>query len=332
MVNMSIINTLLNAVVESAPQPEIITPHFNLLSQFHLLIAMPFSTGKSTITKALPNAKISLNYTLPSIVGTVTKEGDFVNSALKESVNGVFVMDEAHRLSPKSVDAMLSFLEQGYYSRNLGFKIKDAGKEFGEEGTGFHVKIEENGFKIWVRFSCLWLGERIYDFHKKAFLSRFFPLSILPTRDNIKTFMYGDSFLDFKQRKKFKVFKKSCRMNKKVHDYLTTKWIEISDKFNFPQYDLGYLVRGKGQMIKLSAHFCRLRGKVNIIQKDCDKALKFAEICLMNYKLVQLTPLEIKVFSLVKCLGMGILETAKALNVTAPVVSEYVRKIDDKMR
>tara|TARA_Y100000296_G_scaffold87211_1_gene130620 strand:- start:2136 stop:3140 length:1005 start_codon:yes stop_codon:yes gene_type:complete len=334
MNGMTITNTLLNAVVESCNQPEIITPYFTMLSQFHLLIAMPFSTGKSSVIKGIPNANITLNYTLPSIVGTINKEGDFINSALKKSANGVFVMDEAHRLTPKSVDALLSFLEQGFYSRELGYKIKEKGKIEGDlKKEGFRLELEENGFKIWVRFSCLWMGERIYQYHKQAFLSRFFPLMIMPTRDNMETFVMGDSFLSYKPKKKrWKQFKKPIKFNKKMFEYISRGWLDLAEKFRFPDQDLGYLVRGRGQMLKLASHFCRVRNSMRITKKDCEKALQFAELCLLNYKLVQLTPLEIKIFCLVKQQKMSCSDAGRVLGIDQPLVSKYVKKIDDKMR
>ena len=226
---MNVSDTLINACVESASQPPLVTPEFEILSQFHVLIAMPFSTGKSLVAKSIPNAKICLNYTLPSMVGTIDKNGNIINSALKESAKGVFIIDEAHRLSSSSVDALLSLLEQGYYKRDLGYKVNGSLNITGDiEKDGYVLEPSENGFKIKVRFACIWFGERIYKFHEKAFLSRFFPLIIKPSRTDLEDFMMGKSFLYYKPLKlKFKQFKRKTTINKSNFELITRKLLKF---------------------------------------------------------------------------------------------------------
>jgi len=327
-----IINILVKASVESASQPPIKTPYFTIRSQFHILIVMPFGTGKSSLASQIPNSHTTLNYTLPAVVGTINKEGDYINSSIVNSANRVFIIDEGHRLSNKCIDALLSLLEDGSYSRVLGYKIKNPKKEGGLKSLGWDVKPNKtgNGFDLRVNFSCIWFGERIFEEHKKAFLSRFFPLIIAPKEKDIDNYLRGEEFLSCDKDEKFNKYKDYCIMNKSVFDYLTEKFINISKGFKFIDEEQGYRVRARGQLIKLAGHFARLRGSLAINKKDCDKALLLADICLLNYKLVNLTPLELKIFNLVRLGNLKQKEIAVELGITPPIVSEYINKLKYK--
>ncbi|MDD5059416.1 MAG: winged helix-turn-helix transcriptional regulator [Sideroxydans sp.] len=327
-----IVNMLIRASVESASQPPIKTPFFTLRSQFHILIVMPFGTGKSSLAGHIPNSHTTLNYTLPAVVGTINKEGDYINSAVVNSANGVFIIDEGHRLTQGCINALLSLLEQGYYSRMLGYKIKNPKNDGDLSKLGWEVRPNNtgNGFDLWADFSCIWFGERIYEQHKGAFLSRFFPLMIAPKRNDVNDYLMGEEFLSCDVKGKYKKYKNNCIMDKPTFIYLTKNFITKTDNFYFSDAEQGYRVRGRGQLIKLAGHFARLRGSLKINKQDCDRALLFADICMLNYQVVNLNPLEMKIFNLIRLGNMKQEEIAGMLNITQPVVSEYIAKLREK--
>lgn len=338
MTSKKMIQTLIRACVESAGQPEIICHQsngksFSLLSQFHILVTLPFGMGKSSLAKSIPNATISLGHTLPAIAGTINKTGQLIESTLLNSANKVFILDEAHRLDPKSVDALLSLLEQGFYTRCLGHKVAGDVKkgDFKKYGWSVETLPTLNAFTMKVRFSCLSFGERLPSFQRGAFLSRFFPVRYSTTIEDAFNFARGTEILGIFEDFKFKNYKKPIHF-RNYTEYVDEVYERALPFFKmFRDEEGGYMVRTCTILAKLSAHFARMRGSEEEIEKqDYLEALKFLPIFLDNIKTAELTPQEYEIYNALEILGLNQAQVSDLLDIPEQNVSRTVDRLKKK--
>lgn len=297
-----ILETFITAAIESAPQKSILIPNHEILAQLHCLLIIPFGMGKSTISRSIPNSYLSLSHSLPAILGTINKEGELVDSALLNSRNKVLLLDEMHRLSSSSVDAMLNLLESGYYMRSLGYKIKNEIKcPYTLEKDGYNIQVNEskNGFEIRTKFSCIGFAEWVPKHFEQALLSRFATIRMLTNKEMAFRISRGESLIDEIKLKTFKVYKKSVNFKDTYYDFIDAIEQRVNTlNIQFPDCQAGYYTRVNAHLIKLAAHFARMRGSLTVIKEDWEKTLDYIPILLYNLKSATLTPIQYKIYEL----------------------------------
>jgi len=331
---VKLIATFIRASVESAGQLPFLIKHRNgteheIISQLHNLFVLPFGSGKSALASTIPNSHLSLNHTEPAIVGSISKEGTYVPSDLINAANGVYCMDEAHRLNKKAIDAMLSLLEDGHYNRSLGFALRAPVNEgnFKKEGWSVNSKKSLNSIDLKVRFSCIGFCERLTSFMMGAFLSRFVIFNVVLDDEDIFKLMQGKSILDAGR-----ITKKFSRMKNQVifdcYDNFIDEYKEfvMSRGLNnvFKQYEKGYISRIGAHLAKLSAHFCRMEGKTKVEPKHYRRALIFTPLLVKNLKETKLTPSQYQVYDAYFLRKMKQVEISLDLGVSPEYVSQTV--------
>ncbi len=332
--NEKLVGIFIGASVESAPQLPFIIRHKNgsehqIISQLHNLFVFPFGSGKSALAKNIPNSLLSLSHTEPSIVGTISKEGNLVKSDLINSAKRVYTMDECHRLNKKGIDAMLSLLEDGFYNRSLGFSLRAPLNEGNYKKEGWEITSNKslNSINLKVRFSCIGFCERITRLMQRAFLSRFAVFNVVMTDDDIFKLMKGEGILKAGNvRDKYRIFKNPVEFN--CYDDFVDEYkkIMVDKSFNalFNTTEKGYISRIGGNLAKLTAHFCRLSGETTVTQKHYRKALQFAPMLVRNLKESNLTPALYEIYDAYFLKRMKQIDVAKLIGATKSYVSQSI--------
>lgn len=333
--NANLIHTFIRAMVESSNQLPFTVKHRNgtehtIISPIHLLFVFPFGTGKSSLASKIPNSTLSLNHTEPSIIGSISREGNLVKSDLINAANGVYVMDEAHRLSKKAIDAMLSLLEDGYYSRSLGFALKSMVNEGSFEKNGWEITTGKslNKIGIRVRFACGAFCEKITSVMQGAFLSRFAIFTIKMEEDDLFKLMKGEGIL-----KVGEIAKKYPKLKKQIifdtyDDFVEEYRRVVKDNqlgLIFKDEEMGYLVRAGAHLAKLSVHFARMKGNDRVTEVEYKKALKFAPLLIRNLKESFLTPNLYKIYDMYFLNGMKQADIAFQLGVSRAAICKNVK-------
>jgi len=332
----SIINTFIQASVESAQQPKIIIETenrtWNILSQFHTLVSIPFGMGKSQLARRIPNSHYTSKFTLASMIGTITKDGEVIESALKNAANKVLTGDEAHRMSPSALDSLLNLLESGKDNRSLGYKAKTKIK-IGTEKSGFMLSTTKtlNSIDIFARFSCILFAERIPSFMYGALLSRFASVLVKTSIDDAFLFIKGESILgQINQQTEYKKYKADQKIPKEEYLYFTNKYEDIirKNKVQFKKDTHGYITRVAMNIIKLSAHFARVQNNGKITKEHIDTALDYTLPILKAIQAIQLTPMQLTILHMLTKGKMSQSEISKELQISKQAVNAHKKELE----
>ena len=326
----SIIQILIKAGVESAGQPKIYFELFgrSYISQIHSMIIAPFGLGKSSLAEDVPRSHLLYKYSLPSMVGTINKDGDIIESELFNCKKKLLIIDEGHRMDNSARDALLNLLSNGYYSRSLGFKIKGITKSIGSIKSGFMVKPSKtrSGFELWAQFSCVYLCEWLPKRLHKAFLSRFIPFIISADFEDIYGFARGRKILGEPIKNfSFTEYKEPFTVPKDLHLAFIDKHEELVSPFKaqFPPDAGGYISRNILNLLKISCHFARMENRNNLLQEDIDKVIPLILPTMKSTLQIKLSPRQFEVLSLLNA-GYKQIEIAEELQVAQPVISEIM--------
>jgi len=207
---MNIIEEVLSACVSSA-RAEPIKLRLNngkfrtIPSQLNVMLLMPSGAGKTTLlTEANVENIVEINdYTYPAIIGTISKQGEVVPGYVMKAAGKCLWIDEFHSLASNSRRALLSLISHQKATRVLGFKAQ---RPFSTSRTYIKYSIRSNELKIkYARMSVLLSG--IFAPHKKkkpliddfAFSSRFLPIKLSTTTDEIDDMDEGKRFFNVKE-------------------------------------------------------------------------------------------------------------------------------------
>lgn len=329
----SIIDILIKASIESAPQPKIYIELYDshIISQFHTMIIVPFGLGKTSKAMQIPNSHILYNYTFASMVGTINKDGDLIESDLMNACKKVLVIDEGHRLDDHAKDALLNLLSNGTYSRSLGYKIKQFTKQVGSVKKGFMIRPCKSGssFDLYAQFSCVFFCEWLPKKFRQAFSSRFIPVILEANYDDVYDFARGISILGSKLNKfDFTIYKDEIRVPADLHDRFVLKHKELTTPFqkDFSNETMGYISRNIINLIKLACHFSRLRGRTVLEWLDFERVIPLI-IPTMKWSLqTKLTLHQFKILSMLNH-GMSQKDISVDLGITEASVSDVVSSL-----
>lgn len=331
-IDKSVITTFVQASVESAPQPAIIIHQndkksFEILSQFHTLIVIPFGMGKSSFADEIPNSYKTLDYSFASIIGTINQDGEIVDSALKNSAKKVLVIDEGHRIDSRAIDGILNLLASGKYNRTLGYKLKREIKE-GSIAKGYLIESLKslNGFDVYAMFSCVVFAEKVPKKFYGAFMSRFAPILIKTDLNDAFAFLRGNSKLFYNIKEKFPVFKQKQEVSCEIYQKFIDEYEKmINEKqLTFKQDTHGYVVRAAANLVKLAAHFARVQNKGKVEWCHFEETLKYALPLIRSIQMMPLTPTQLTVLELITKAGYTQEQIAAEMNISPARVSEIV--------
>ncbi|MEM5815826.1 MAG: hypothetical protein QXL14_02145 [Candidatus Aenigmatarchaeota archaeon] len=180
----------------------------------HCLLSLPFGSGKTSSLVKIENGEIATDLSFPGIVGTINREGQFIEGAVVRSAGKVLIIDEAERLSRDVKLALMSILEYpNVYKRVLGFRLTSNFKKK-TKFCSVIAKQNTNEFYIRSRFSCIASGMFINrsGLVDSAWFSRFIVVRFKPTLDYYYDISAG--------KKSIKVNPKIKEMDFIFEDYL----------------------------------------------------------------------------------------------------------------
>lgn len=294
--------------------------------QLHVMLLMPAGAGKSTLLDTINPKYIHpvIDYSYASMLGTITKQGDICPGDIEKSAGKCMVVDEFHSLPDKSFKALLSLLEQQKAHRTLGFMTRG---KMTKRSKYYKMTVQGNAIDIdYVRFSCLLSGifakkKRVDDM---AFLSRFMPLALKPSLNEIYDVMKGrrNLFEDIRpepytETPVFEDFEKFAN----VHQSIVTETYNKTKDFVLRNCSI--VPRSMLQFSRFLAY--QNRGSLTI--EDWEKYVGYIPFFLRNYVESGLTHSEYEVMMLING-DMTVKETANKLNVS----DKYVYKVLSRLR
>lgn len=326
---MNIIEEVLSACISSArAEPMELKQgdkYRKIHSQLHAMMLMPMGSGKSTIIENLPKKSIVevLDYTLPALLGTIKKSGEFVPGFITKVGGKTLVVDEFHSASKQSKKALLSLTEQQKASRSLGYNIMG---NFSPKRTRFlKMSAKDNKMSIdYCRFSCMLAGifaprKRIDD---KAFSSRFMHLSLSPTLEECYDISVGN--------RSFKVRYDPYDEAPVFEDYQKFVNCHYLSVRNLPPKMYAFLQQFPGFALRNILQFSRLfswASRGNSIVDDWEKYIPFIPFSIYNMVTSTLTHSEYEILCMIQE-GKNQHEIAMELNCS----DAYVSKVKNHLR
>lgn len=282
----NIVEDVLSACVSSATADPItlIEPYhpkgmFKVHGQLHVMFNAPAGFGKSTILDEIPEkSRVELlDYTLPSLVGSISKQGSWIEGFIMKSAGKCLIVDEHHNLTQKSKNALLMLTEQQKYSRALGYKVPTNPRPINRKFL--KVRVDGNYINIRnVRFSSLFMG--IYqpkkEINDRAFASRFLPIAMQLELSDLKKVMLGFN--------PFKVNVTQAIGGQIFEDY--EKFVNIlMDTLNIQGRIGAFFVQNKEFLRRLSLHFVKLSAWAsgsNSVVDDWEKYIPYIPFFAYN--------------------------------------------------
>jgi len=298
-------------------------------ANINVLIALPLGSGKTTNLLQIENAHLVNDVSFPGVVGTVTKDGEFVEGACIKAAGKVLLLDEFNRVPKDVKDALNNLLEQRAHPRNLGFRVR---KNMTSNRKFCQIKIKGGYLYTRARFSCItstmflkvkeYKGKSMSDI---AWFTRFIPVRFIPDIDYYEKLTKGEKILKVNPKVK-EIDEFYFRDYLKAHK-IYWDWMKNSPYFDYFKqnpYDRGALSRFLQDAVRLSAFVASLNNRKNIYLSDFESVMKFLPLMVSNYISYNLSEKEQKVLEL---LPLSQHEIAERLGISEPRVSQIVDKL-----
>jgi hypothetical protein len=244
----------------------------------NVFLRMPLGAGKTTTIIDIPNSNYTNRITYPSLVGTITKDGRFIEGEIVRSAGKVLILDEFSNIPSDVKEALNNLLEQKPHSRSLG--TGNVISPVNKRGKFLKLKVRKNRVDLWARFSCI--ASSIFresDNLSIAWSTRFLPINFIPSMEYYERLSRGEVY--------FKVNPKPVDSDFVFRDFLKANkyyWDTFKSKpyygyFLVNRFAGGYSVRALHDLVRLSAFLTSLEGRKVIKLDDfklvCDKFLDF---------------------------------------------------------
>jgi len=293
--------------------------YFITRGNIHAMLVMPFGSGKTSSFLDIENAVYAYDITFPGLIGTITKDGEVVESSLMKAGGKVLVIDEFQLLDETTKNAMNSLLEYPHtYSRNLGYRVKVPVKK---RSKYYSIEAKGNELRVYAKFSCIAGGMYVNKKStiSKAWLSRFIPLRFTPTLDYYEKLSKGEKTIKINPRivETDFYFPNYLDFHKLYWD--TFKSLPIKEYFVKHPDESGYIVRCLQDIVRLSCFIASLDNRETVKKEDYELALRFLPNILLSYLYSGLD--EIDIFILNNIHTMKQSEIAERLGMTPSAVS-----------
>jgi len=322
------INFVLEASASSAKfgvvkeKEDVRKKYFVTRGNIHAMLVMPFGSGKTSSFLDIENAVYAYDITFPGLIGTISKDGEVVESSLMKAGGKVLIIDEFQLLDEATKNAMNSLLEYPHsYSRNLGYRIKSPVRK---RGKYYSIEAKGNELRVYAKFSCITGG--MYVSKKstiaKAWFSRFIPLRFTPSLGYYEKLSKGE--------KSIKINPRIVETDFYFRDYLsfhklyweTLKSLPIKEYFEKHPDESGYTVRCLQDIARLSCFIASLEKRETVKKEDYEQALRFLPHMLSSYLYSGLD--EVDLFILNNIHTMKQTEIAERLGITPASVSARI--------
>ncbi len=337
------IRTILSVAIESANKPEIILHEvgktFKMRSQLHVLVVMPFGTGKSTLAKQIPNSYYLTDYTTPGMLGTINQEGDYVKGALINAANKVLVVDEGQKYNAPSFEAMKSMLEDQTASRSLGYSLKKpiSLNHWNRDGYSVKSNKSENGFKFKCRFSSITFAEYLTPQMKDAWLSRQLFIFLRPTLDDVFELAKGMPLLDLNTESLLLLINNQDPLFKKkplefegyldfVKEY-ESKLLDTELGEHFNDDNQGSIARNIHDLSRIAAFYARLERSTKIVATHTERSFRFLMPSLYSIVASKLTKRELQVLERVNFTDLSKKEIGLSIGIDEGNLSKLILRL-----
>lgn len=268
------------------------TTTFKTRGHINCILIKPFGTGKTTIVYDIegPEVEDANTITMPGIIGSITKQGQFLEGSAYRARGKLLRLDEAQSLTQDVKEAMCSILEYPHkYKRALGYKmympVREGDMPEDNKLTFGWIRGSENNFQIMSRFSCI--ASTILLNRKtpidKAFASRFIPIKIIVSTDDIWGMLSGEKKynvkpIEFEESFYFPKYMKFLEYAK-VH-FDNSRWKAL---FRQKPEEVGYISRIFIDIVRLGAYLGAIQGNTEVQLDDCMHVLeKYGDIIYFN--------------------------------------------------
>jgi hypothetical protein len=291
---------------------------------------MPFSAGKTSTFFNIKSGIYAYDITFPGLIGSVTKDGEVIESSLMKAGGKTVIIDEFQLLSLDVKNAMNSILEYPHtYSRNLGFKIARSVSK-GNKYFKISAKAGSNSFSVYSKFSCIAGG--MYLTKKstidKAWFSRFVPIRLSPSIDWYEKMSKGEKLIS--------IYPKYYEGDFKIRNYLELNEIywdvikssNVSLYFESHKNETGYLVRAMQDVMRISCFIASLNNNVIIRKRDFMDSLKFLPHMLSAYIYSDLDELDFYLVSSYPSINQT--EVSEKYRVSQASISRRIEKLQEQ--
>jgi hypothetical protein len=265
------------------------TMKYPLRANLNVFLKLPMGAGKTTSLMAIPNAVYTNRLTFPALVGTINKEGNWVEGELIRSAGKVLILDEFYNIPIEVKQVLNQVLDRRPYSRTLGFEVRNTVRK---RGRFLKLTVKKNRIDLDVRLSCIasstFLARDFTDSEQGtvslAYSTRFLIINFRPSVEYYENLTKGETCFKInpKPEPKSFLFKDFLR----AHSYY---WENIKQKpyfryFQIYSSEMGFLARLLLDWVRLSAFLTHLEGKRRI-SFDTFKLLfdKFIDFGVWNY-------------------------------------------------
>jgi hypothetical protein len=293
--------------------------YFITRGNIHAMLIMPFGSGKTSSFLDIENAVYAYDITFPGLIGTITRDGEVVESGLMKAGGRVLIIDEFQLLDEATKNAMNSLLEYPHtYSRNLGYRVKAPVRK---RSKYYSIEAKGNELRVYAKFSCIAGGMYISKKStiSRAWLSRFIPIRFTPTLDYYEKLSRGEKTIKINPRLTETDFYFPGYLDFHKLYWDTFKSLLIREYFEKHPDESGYTVRCLQDIVRLSCFIASLDNRETVKKEDYEQALRFLPNILLSYLYSGLD--EIDLFILSNIHTMKQTEIAERLKVTPATVS-----------
>lgn len=304
-------------------------------ANLNTFLALPFGAGKTTSLVDCRESISTNDLSFAGIVGTITKDGEFVKGAALQAAGKVLLIDEANRIQKNVKDAMNNLLEQRSFPRNLGFKIKVPIKK---SGKFYKILVKDGYLDVSSRFSCIASSmiTRVKEFHGAgisdiAWMTRFVLIRFVPDMDYYEKLTKGETI--------FKIEQNISR----IDEFPFPRYLDAHEMFwnkmkTMPQieyflkykYENGAIGRFHQDLCRMAAYISSMNDKPEITLENYEQALRFLPMMVSNYICSNLSEREFKVLEIVSTNPeITQEELSRAIDRDQSTVSRIVAKLKD---
>jgi len=291
----------------------------------HAMIVAPFGSGKTSSFLDIENAVYAFDITFPGLIGTISPDGEVIESSLMKAGGKVLIIDEFQMLGIDVKNAMNSLLEYPhFYSRNLGYKIKTPVKH---RGKYYSIEAKGNELRVFAKFSCIAGGTFVSRRNSvaKAWFSRFIPIRFIPSLDYYEKLSRGEKIIRIKPKIVEADFRFPTYLDFHKAYWETLKKLDAYKYFERNPEEAGYTVRLLQDIARLSCFIASLEDRVTVKKEDYELALRFLPSILSSYIYSNLNENDMFILNNMHIMKQS--EIAEKLGVSTSYISQRVERL-----
>jgi hypothetical protein len=272
--------------------------------------------------------------TKPALIGTIRGNVPVAGYATKAAQKGILLVDEAEKLTMSTREALLSLLEDQYYSRTLGLLVSQNIEPKAGNFHSFSAKTTKMGteLRIEAKFSAIiaTMQFNYSSYFNKALVSRCYPLIVTTDLRDIKDLIFSEPIKPRLEKPPepvdYVLFPDYYKEGPQVFDYSCADL-----KTNIET--AGFMSRVLGNYARLAAAQAVVNGR-HVIEcgTDTHVARKLARINAFMYLASRLPILGLRILGIIWNLPphetINLKEVAKQLGRSEETIDHVMRKME----